>query len=121
MHILVIDDDEDLRATLAEMLEDEGFRVTQAASGREALQQLDADPADLIMLDYMMPEMSGPEFREEQRARDDMREIPVVLLTAANKVSELARMQPDAVVRKPFDVPELLRCIDQVARRRRRR
>lgn len=117
MHILVVDDDDDLRTTLAEMLEDEGFRVTQAASGREALQRLTTDPADLIMLDYMMPEMSGPEFREEQRARGDVGHVPVVVLTAASALSDLARMAPDAVVRKPFEVGELLRCIDEVARR----
>lgn len=117
MHILVVDDDTDLRETLAEMLEDEGFRVTQAASGREALRRLDAEPADLIMLDYMMPEMSGAEFRDVQRTRADVKEIPVVLMTAASTVSELATISPDAIVHKPFDVPALLRCIQQVTAR----
>lgn len=121
MHILVVDDDEDLRSTLAEMLEDEGFRVTQAASGREALRRLEHESADLIMLDYMMPEMSGPEFREVQRARADVSGIPVVVLTAAGLTSELAKMDPDAIVRKPFEVSELLRCIHDVARRHEQR
>lgn len=117
MHILLVDDDDDLRTTLAEVLEDEGFRVTQAASGREALERLAAEPADLIVLDYMMPEMSGADFREAQRARPGIKEIPVVLLTAANASSVLASMAPDAFLHKPFTVTALLHCIADVTAR----
>lgn len=118
MKLLLVDDDDDLRTILAEMLEDEGFCVTQAASGREALMRLDAGPVDLILLDFMMPEMSGAEFLKAQRARPDIRWIPVVLLTAASSILELAAMEPDAILNKPFEVSELLRCIAEVAARR---
>jgi len=120
MHILLIDDDDELRTTLAEMLEDEGFRVTQAAGGREALEALgrvDGEPTDVIVLDYMMPEMSGADFREVQRARPDIQKIPVVLLTAAGATAELAAIAPAAVVHKPFAMSTLVRCIAEVTAR----
>lgn len=118
MNLLLVDDDEDLRTILAEMLEDEGFCVAQAASGREALMRLDAGPVDLILLDFMMPEMSGAEFLKALHTRPDISGIPVVLLTAASSILELAAIVPDAILNKPFQVSELLRCIAEVAARR---
>lgn len=118
MHILLVEDNEDLRTTLAEMLEEVGHRVTQAAGGREAVSRLDVEVPDLIVLDYMMPEMSGAEFREWQRARPDLRDIPVLLLTAASSIRDLPTIAPDAVLHKPFELPELLRCLDTLAARK---
>lgn len=119
MHLLVVDDDAELRETLAELLEEEGFRVTQAGSGHEALRALDVERPALIVLDYMMPGMSGADFRKEQLARPDLREIPLVLLTAAKECADFREMKPDAIVKKPFAMSALLDSVAAVLGRSR--
>jgi CheY-like chemotaxis protein len=82
--VLVVDDDDDLREMVAEMLELEGFDVRAARNGREALDFLRSNPApSVIVLDLMMPIMNGQEFRTEQLRDETLARIPVVLLTAA--------------------------------------
>lgn len=115
--LLLVDDDTDLREALAELLEDEGFLVVQASNGLEALDALDALDAqapDLIVLDYMMPVMSGPEFRTQQRARPAFAAIPVVLLSAANDCLDFKTMEPNVIMKKPFKIPALLRSIREL-------
>jgi CheY-like chemotaxis protein len=114
MRILLVDDDTDLRETLAELLEDEGFRVMHAGNGQEALKALEEERPDVIALDYMMPVMSGGEFRRQQRARADLADIPVLLMTAANDSPDLAAIAATAVVKKPFSLEVLLRCLAEV-------
>ncbi|MFS8069142.1 MAG: response regulator [Byssovorax sp.] len=114
MRILLVDDDSDLREALAELLADEGFQVAQAANGRDALESLEEQKADLIVLDYMMPVMSGPEFRVQQRSRPSLAGIPVVLLSAAKDCSDFEKMAPNVVMKKPFKVPALLRSIREL-------
>jgi CheY-like chemotaxis protein len=114
MHILLVDDDSDLREALAELLVDEGFQVTQAANGQDALESLEEQKADLIVLDYMMPVMSGPEFRAQQRARPRLAAIPVLLLSAAKDCSDFEQMAPDVIMKKPFKIPALLRSIREL-------
>ncbi len=114
MRILLVDDDSDLREALAELLADEGFQVAQAANGRDALESLEEQKADLIVLDYMMPVMSGPEFRAQQRARPSIATIPVVLLSAAKDCSDFEKMAPNVIMKKPFKVPALLRSIREL-------
>ncbi len=82
--MLVVDDDDELRETVSELLELEGFEVRAARNGREALAYLRANPAPrAIVLDLMMPVMNGQEFRAEQLRDEALARIPVVLLTAA--------------------------------------
>ncbi len=114
MRILLVDDDSDLREALAELLIDEGFQVTQASNGRDALDSLEQQAADLIVLDYMMPVMNGPEFRAQQRARPALAAIPVVLISAAKDCSDFAAMAPDVILKKPFKVPALLSSIREL-------
>ena len=114
MRILLVDDDSDLREALAELLVDEGFQVTQAANGQVALESLEEERPDLIVLDYMMPVMSGPEFRTQQRARPSIAGIPVLLLSAAKDCSDFEKMAPNVIVKKPFKVPALLRSIREL-------
>lgn len=107
-HVLIVDDDEDLGLTVAELLESQGFRVTRATSGQQGLRYLDTSPPDIILLDYMMPEMSGYEFCQAQRTRPDASHIPVVLFTAARDSPELEAIAPDAILRKPCTFHDLL-------------
>ena len=81
--ILVVDDDADIRDSVAEVLEDAGYRVQQAANGREALDYLQASAYPcIILLDLMMPVMDGPQFRAAQQSKPTLAGIPVVVISA---------------------------------------
>src|SRR5437773_4343038 len=87
--VIVADDDGDIRRTLSEILELEGFDVIEARDGREALELCQQHPAALVLLDQRMPELTGAEVVAELRARA----IPtrIVLMTADRHVDEIAR------------------------------
>ncbi len=82
--ILVVEDDPNTRAWLRRALQADGWAVAEAPNGRMALARLEETQADLILLDLIMPEMDGFEFLGELRARPNLRDIPVVVATAAN-------------------------------------
>src|SRR5262245_40010193 len=91
--VMVIEDDADIAAAIACMLEDEGLTTILAANGREAIDKLSSDDIrpDVILLDLMMPVMDGWEFRAEQRRDPALEDIPVVLLSARNDVDATAK------------------------------
>ena len=115
--ILVVDDEERLTALVKSYLEQEGFRVATARSGREALIMARQERPDLIVLDVMMPEMDGHEFMRLHRKE---RETPIILLTArvedADRVLGL-ELGADDYVPKPFSPRELAARIRAVLRR----
>ena len=83
--VLVVEDDDDLRDLLTSLLEHEGFEVASARNGLDALEYLRTHaPPCIIVLDLMMPVMSGPEFRAEQLRDGDLADIPVVVLSASH-------------------------------------
>jgi CheY-like chemotaxis protein len=103
--VLVVDDDFDLRETLADVLQDEGFTVATAADGLAALDYLRAGnrPA-VILLDWMMPHCDGAQFRAEQLSDTALAGIPVVLLTADTRREEkMAELAVETVITKPCD------------------
>ncbi|MBZ4419094.1 response regulator [Myxococcus sp. RHSTA-1-4] len=104
--VLVVEDDEDIRAAIAEILEGEGYEVAIAANGGEALDELEhlRRPC-LILLDLMMPVMNGHEFLARIQDMPRMRGVPVLVLTA---VSTEAPPGARGLLRKPFIVEELL-------------
>jgi CheY-like chemotaxis protein len=113
-HVLVVEDHEDLREMLAVLLETEGFDVQTASNGREALTCLDAARPDVILLDLMMPVMSGDEFRERQLADPRFRDVPVICMTAAHDgVARAARLRADAYFQKPVDFDLLVGAVRQ--------
>ena len=115
--ILVVDDDADLRQTLQLLLNDSGYRVTAAANGQAALDQLTAGARpDLILLDLMMPEMNGWQFLERARADPALASIPVVIMTARKATDSLPVPSPE-VIRKPFDSAMLLSAVARRAGR----
>jgi CheY-like chemotaxis protein len=93
MSILVVDDESSMREMLAEVLEEEGYRVACAANGLEAITYLRATAAQpcVILLDLMMPVMSGWEFRQEQQHDPVLASIPVVVLSAVQNLAQEAK------------------------------
>jgi DNA-binding response OmpR family regulator len=115
--ILVVEDETTLRETLVDALEVEGFRVISAADGRAALTRFRADQPDLVLLDLMLPELSGIEVCRIIRAESG---VPIVMLTA--KDSELDKvvgleLGADDYVTKPFSLRELSARIRALFRR----
>ncbi len=115
--ILVVDDDQAIRETLSEVLEDEGYAVASAENGLDAIHYLRSqDPPSLILLDLMMPVMNGWQFRDEQLRDPSLKTIPVVVISADNGVREkAASIAVDHYMRKPIDLEELLELIERFA------
>ncbi|MEM7355948.1 MAG: response regulator, partial [Acidobacteriota bacterium] len=87
--VLVVDDEEIIRQVLSNQLGTEGFHVLRAASGPQALQQLAEHSVDLVILDVMMPRMSGFEVCEKLRRSYSLEELPILFLTAKNRAEDL--------------------------------
>jgi CheY-like chemotaxis protein len=111
--ILVVDDDQDIRDSLREVLEDEGYEVACVANGREALDYLKAAPTKpcVILLDLMMPVMDGWQFRKEQKQDPDIAAIPLVVITATGKRQVL--IDAADLVMKPLDLNRLFETIER--------
>jgi two-component system, chemotaxis family, chemotaxis protein CheY len=115
--VLVVEDDAHIREALMDLLEDHGYHPVGAANGREALDVLrnsDVQPPCLILLDLMMPEMDGREFRREQLDNPEFSRIPVVVLSAYRDVAaEIRDMQLTDYLKKPVRFSELLKMARQ--------
>ena len=112
--VAVVEDDDDIRAALADLLGEEGYRVLPYASADHALRdmQIGRRP-DLILLDLMMPGMNGWQFRVEQLRRTELAEIPVIVLSA-DASAYAAAIDADAYVKKPIDADRLCAVVGQV-------
>ena len=115
--ILAVDDDQTIRTLLKRVLEPEGYRMTLATNGREALSLLEQCKPDLVIMDIMMPEMDGFQALAAIRKRSD---VPIMMLSAigdAVAVGEALGLGADDYIRKPFSTPELLARIRAKLRR----
>jgi two-component system OmpR family response regulator len=120
-HILIVDDDREIRQMVADYLQKNGLRATAVADGREMRALLDTHPVDLIVLDLMMPGEDGLTLARNLRAGKH-RSIPVVMLTARDDQTDRIiglEMGADDYVTKPFAARELLARIKAVIRRTR--
>jgi two-component system phosphate regulon response regulator PhoB len=119
--ILVIEDEEDLNQTLSFNLENEGYKVTSALKGSEALEILEnAPPPDLVILDLMLPDMPGLDICRHIRSKDNLKNISVIIVTA--KCEEVDRvvgfeLGADDYIVKPYSVRELMLRIQAQLRR----
>lgn len=111
--VLVVDDDRDIRDSLVEMLEDQGYLARGAANGLEALEVMRTSAAlpCVILLDLMMPMMDGWEFREAQLKNPAWTQIPVIVLSAYSDVGAQARALAVEHLRKPLAVRPLLEAV----------
>jgi two-component system, OmpR family, phosphate regulon response regulator PhoB len=118
--VLVVDDEPDITALVAYHLARSGYRVSTASSGSEAIKAAMEERPDLVVLDLMLPGMSGYDVLRELRTREETRDTGVVLLTArkeeADRIEGLTRGADDYVV-KPFSPQELVLRIGAVLRR----
>jgi two-component system, OmpR family, phosphate regulon response regulator PhoB len=121
-YILVVEDEDALATLLDYNLEKEGFRVERAADGEEALLKVAEEAPDLILLDWMLPKVSGVEVCRQIRAAAETRKTPILMLTArgedGDKVRGLDTGADDYVV-KPFAMSELVARIRALLRRAR--
>ena len=118
--VLVVEDEDALSALLQYNLDKEGYAVTVAGDGEEALVLIDEQLPDLIVLDWMLPKVSGVEVCRRLRARPETRNLPIIMLTARGEESDRIRgldTGADDYVIKPFSMSELAARIRAVLRR----
>lgn len=115
--IMIVDDEKDVLFLLKVLLEKEGFEVIEAQNGKIAYEKL-TDPKnpirpDLIILDVMMPEMDGYTFETKMLESEDLKKIPIIILTAKGQIRELFEVSAnvEAFVEKPFDPKKLVSLI----------
>ena len=110
MKILIVDDEEDLRDSLVDFFQDEGFEVSTAANGREALERLsDADLPCVMILDLLMPVLDGNQVYSEMQRDPRFSKVPVIVST-----SDPSRAPPGLLImKKPVNLPRLLDTVRQ--------
>jgi DNA-binding response OmpR family regulator len=117
---LVIDDEEDYRIIVSEVLRGAGIEVRAAADGAEGLRLLKEAPADVVLVDWMMPKLDGERFCREMRENAALKDVPVIMLTVkqtADEELEALHFGVDDFLVKPFKAPELLARVRAVLRR----
>ena len=122
-HILVVDDEEDIRDLIRYNLEKEGYRVTGVGTGEEVLPAVQTEPIDLVLLDLMLPELDGFEVCKLLKSNPDTSSIPVVMLTAKGEETDIVaglELGADDYITKPFSPRVLVARIRTVLRRKRR-
>jgi CheY-like chemotaxis protein len=112
--ILVVDDDEMVLMALGELLKPEGYDVQTVSSGTEALQKLNQNGYDLLMLDVIMPEMDGFELCKKIRDLDQYKDTPIVFLTAKSREEDRVRgleVGANLFLSKPISPDKLLQIV----------
>ncbi|MCZ8087689.1 MAG: phosphate regulon transcriptional regulator PhoB [Brevundimonas sp.] len=119
-YVLVMEDEDALATLLQYNLEKEGYQVVIAGDGEEGLVQIDERLPDLILLDWMLPKVSGIEVCRRIRGRPETRNVPIIMLTARGEESDRVRgldTGADDYLTKPFSMTELIARIRAVLRR----
>ena len=115
--IMVVEDDIDVRETLCEVLDDEGYQTLPFSGGRQALEHLQTSGDErprLILLDLMMPTMDGWAFRAEQRENNSLPFVPTVILSADGNIeANMSSLAADGYLRKPIHVGALLSLVEK--------
>src|SRR5687768_4658616 len=107
--VMVVEDDDDFRGIMTEVLVEAGYRVVSARDGTEALARLRGGVRpNVMLLDLWMPEMDGWQLRRRMQQDTELSKIPVVVVTAAAQPSEAATMAVKEVLRKPVQLRNLL-------------
>lgn len=121
-HILVVEDEEAQREVLVYNLESQGFRVSEAATGDEGLLLIAEDQPDVLVLDWMLPNISGIEICRQIKTKSETRDLPVIMLSARSEEVDRVRgleTGADDYVVKPYSVSELMARVKTQLRRSR--
>lgn len=106
--VLVVDDDPDILDAICDILDAEGYRVSRARHGLEALDQVDHERPDVILLDLMMPVMDGVAFSQALRKRPASSDVPIVVISADGNPQRATAVGAVGYLAKPFDIDALL-------------
>lgn len=118
--VLVIDDEEDYRLIISDVLRGAGYEVRLAGDGEEGLRLAKAEPPDVVLVDWMMPRMDGERFCRSLRAEPGLAGLPVLMLTVrrgSEEELEALHFGVDDFLVKPFQPAELLARVKAAARR----
>jgi len=118
--VMVVEDEPSLMTMLRYNLEKEGYTVTEATDGEEAVTVADETPPDAVILDWMLPRMSGIEVCRQLRRKNETRTVPIIMLTARSEETDKVRglnVGADDYMTKPFSMPELIARVRALLRR----
>jgi len=114
--VLVVDDDPDILEAICDILDSESYRVARARNGAEALERVDAERPDVILLDLMMPVMDGVAFAKALRERPADRDVPILIISADGNPQRAASVNARGYLAKPFDIDALLSHVADICR-----
>jgi two-component system, OmpR family, aerobic respiration control protein ArcA len=117
--ILVIDDDETMRAALKRIFETDGYRVITASDGTQLAGVLDDNPIELIILDIGLPWINGFELAQMMKEHDDLKKIPLIFISARRADSDVRRgfeVGADDYIKKPFDIEQIRKTVSTLMR-----
>jgi CheY-like chemotaxis protein len=112
--ILIVDDEHAILLALEMVLTDEGYSVRTALNGKQALERLAEQRPDVVLLDVMMPVLSGPETIKHMKSDPEYAQIPIVLMSAVFPQFTQEEFPWDAFLRKPFEITRILAVIESV-------
>lgn len=118
--VMIVEDEASLVTMLRYNLEKEGYNVTEASDGEEAVTVADETPPDAVILDWMLPRMSGIEVCRQLRRKTETRTVPIIMLTARSEETDKVRglnVGADDYMTKPFSMPELVARVRALLRR----
>ncbi len=116
-HILIVDDDSDIKELMEFFLQKKGYEVTTACDGKNALEILETLNPDLIVIDMLMPGMDGIQTIEELNRKQERKDIPVIMVSGARDEMDLMKgliQRPIKYIEKPFSHDKLLTVIEQM-------
>ncbi len=113
--VLVVDDDPDLAALCSMLLESEGYDTDIARNGSEAYDAISNDHIDVVLLDAMMPVLDGLTVCRMVKRDPNLKDVPIILMSATRRLCDEARGSADAVISKPFDLDNLVNTVHHFA------
>jgi len=117
--ILIVDDDETMRAALKRIFETDGYKVITASDGTQLSGVLDDNPIELIILDIGLPWINGFELAQMMKEHDDLKKIPLIFISARRADTDVRRgfeVGADDYIKKPFDVEQIRKTVSTLMR-----
>jgi len=113
--ILIVDDDRDIVSAIETILAFENYSTVSAFTGEDSIEKAKNERPSLILLDYMLPDMTGKQVVEEIRKDEEMREIPIILVSATHGLRQLCQgIAIQGIIEKPFDIDTLTSTVAKV-------